>query len=196
MKRCPACHRTYEDDSLAFCLEDGSTLVSEGSDASDLPATLIMADPRLTNPVRPETARSNQAPVRPQPPQGYMPSAPQPVWSPMQPPQMYPVSSTRQGRGLAITSLICAIAGFLLLVICIAAGSAGANPQLLGGIFLLSALIGLIGAVLGIVAVVKAGRDTSPQNSKSMAIVGLVLNCAYLLIVVIILTLGVIANSR
>ncbi|PYS46657.1 MAG: hypothetical protein DMF68_18500 [Acidobacteria bacterium] len=192
MKRCPACQRTYEDDSLAFCLEDGSTLVSEGSAASDLPATLIIADPRLTNPVRPETAPV--APVQPRPPQPY--TQPQPAWSPMQQPQMYPMISPRQGRGLAITSLICAIAGFLLLVICIALGSAGANPNLLGGIFLLSALIGLVGAVLGIVAVVKAGRDTSPQNSKAMAVVSLVLNCVYLLIVVIILTLGVIANSR
>jgi hypothetical protein len=90
---------------------------------------------------------------------------------------MYGAVSGRAGRGLAITSLICAVTGFLLLVICIAAGSAGANPNLLGAIFLLSALLGLVGAVLGIVAVVKAGRDTSPQNSKAMAVVGLVLNC-------------------
>src|SRR5918912_2583684 len=70
MKRCPACQRTYEDDSLAFCLDDGSALVSEGSGASDLPATLIMADPRLTNPVRPETAPVS--PVHtPAPPQAY-----------------------------------------------------------------------------------------------------------------------------
>lgn len=193
MKRCPACQRTYEDDSLMFCLEDGSTLVSEGSDASDLPATLIMADPRLTNPVRPETA-----PVSPvhqsAPPQAY--TAPAPAWPPMQPPQMYPMATARPGRGLAITSLICAIAGFLLLVICIAAGSAGANPNLLGGIFLLSALLALVGAIVGIVAVIKTGRDTSPQNSKTMAVVGLVLNGVYLLIVVIILALGAIANSH
>lgn len=193
MKRCPACQRTYEDDSLAFCLEDGSTLVSEGSGASDLPATLIMADPRLTNPVRPETAPVSPIHQSAQP-QAY--TAPRPAWSPMQPPQMYPMVSARQGRGLAVTSLICAIAGFLMLVICIAAGSAGTNPNLLGGIFLLSALVGLVGAVLGIVAVVKAGRDASPQNSKAMAVVSLILNCVYLVIVVIILTLGAIANSR
>ncbi|MDQ3818894.1 MAG: hypothetical protein M3362_14640 [Acidobacteriota bacterium] len=193
MKRCPACQRTYEDDSLAFCLDDGSALVSEGSDASDQPATLIMADPRLTNPVRPETAPA--PPVHQSaPPQGY--TAPPPGWSPIRPPQMYGMVSARQGRGLAVTSLVLAIAGFLLLVICIAAGSAGANPSLLGGIFLLSALLALIGAVLGIVAVVKAGRDTSPQNSKGMGVVGLVLNCVYLVVVIVILTLGVIANSR
>jgi len=29
MKRCPTCKRTFEDDSLAFCLDDGSPLVAE-----------------------------------------------------------------------------------------------------------------------------------------------------------------------
>lgn len=114
----------------------------------------------------------------------------------MQPPQMYGVVSARQGRGLATTSLICAISGFLLLIICFAAAAGGANPNLLGAIFLLSALTGLVGAIIGIVAVVKAGRDTSPQNSKTMAVVGMVLNCVYLAIVLIILTLGAIASSR
>lgn len=28
MKRCPTCRRTYADDTLRFCLEDGTTLVS------------------------------------------------------------------------------------------------------------------------------------------------------------------------
>src|SRR5918911_568764 len=101
MKRCPACQRTYEDNSLAFCLDDGSALVSEGSGASDQPATLIMADPRLTNPVRPETAPAS--PVHQSaPPLGY--TAPPPAWSPMRPPQMYGVVSARQGRGLAVAS--------------------------------------------------------------------------------------------
>ena len=26
MKKCPACNRTYTDDTLKFCLEDGSSL--------------------------------------------------------------------------------------------------------------------------------------------------------------------------
>jgi predicted ATPase len=40
MKRCPTCRRDYYDDSLRFCLDDGSALL-EGPAASDTP-TLIL----------------------------------------------------------------------------------------------------------------------------------------------------------
>lgn len=38
MKRCPTCRRTYSDDTLRFCLEDGTALVPEGplNDAATL----------------------------------------------------------------------------------------------------------------------------------------------------------------
>lgn len=39
MKRCPTCQSTYTDDSLRFCLQDGSPLVSMGDDP---PPTEIM----------------------------------------------------------------------------------------------------------------------------------------------------------
>src|SRR5436305_761872 len=193
MKRCPSCQRTYEDDSLAFCLEDGTALVSESSIDSDLPATLIMADPRLTIPQRPETARPNP-PAQATMPQAY--TAQPPAWSPAPTPQAYGAASPRQGRGVAITSLICAIAAFVLLGFCILAGATGVNEDLIGGLFIFSAIVGLVGAVLGIVGVVKTGRDTSPQNSKPMAVVGLVLNVLYLLVIIVFLILGSIANSR
>src|SRR6266481_1105783 len=41
MKRCPKCKRKYEDDTLKFCLEDGTTLSNATRD-SDPPATEIM----------------------------------------------------------------------------------------------------------------------------------------------------------
>src|SRR5688572_29526709 len=40
MKRCPKCHRPYEDDTLRFCLEDGSPLFDARD--SDAPATEIL----------------------------------------------------------------------------------------------------------------------------------------------------------
>jgi hypothetical protein len=194
MKRCPTCQRTYADDSMAFCLEDGSTLFGESAAASDLPATLIIPDPRATNPVRPETFRPNQMPTQPQPHQAY--AAPPSAWPPMQVPQTLPVNTARRGRGLAITSLVCAIAAFLLLGFCIISGATGVDESLIGGIFIFSAVVGLLGAVLGLLAVIKTGKDTSPQNSKAMAVVALILNGIYLLIVVIFLILGAIASSR
>lgn len=45
MKQCPTCHRNYSDDTLVFCLEDGSALVR----GYDPQATLIIPEARPTN---------------------------------------------------------------------------------------------------------------------------------------------------
>lgn len=42
MKRCPACQTVYTDDSLSFCLQDGSRLVSVTAPAHEPPPTEIM----------------------------------------------------------------------------------------------------------------------------------------------------------
>ena len=41
MKQCPQCDRTYDDDSLRFCLEDGALLKAVGASAPDPNATLV-----------------------------------------------------------------------------------------------------------------------------------------------------------
>src|SRR5947208_16767948 len=43
MKRCPECERTYSDNTLQFCLEDGTELISEGETSAD--ETLVMSAP-------------------------------------------------------------------------------------------------------------------------------------------------------
>ncbi|NOT47865.1 MAG: DUF1080 domain-containing protein [Acidobacteria bacterium] len=47
MKICPNCRKTYNDDGLNFCLEDGSVLTLV---ADKLPDTVMMNQPRYTNP--------------------------------------------------------------------------------------------------------------------------------------------------
>lgn len=47
MKICPSCRKTYEDDGLNFCLEDGSVLTLV---ADKLPDTVMMNQPRFTDP--------------------------------------------------------------------------------------------------------------------------------------------------
>ena len=42
MKRCPTCNRSYADDTLAFCLQDGARLVTD----YDPDATLVMQPPK------------------------------------------------------------------------------------------------------------------------------------------------------
>jgi hypothetical protein len=189
MKRCPACQRTYTDDTLSYCLEDGSALVADRSGSSDLAATLIIPEPRMTAPAKPDTNRRG-----PTPPQPY--TAPPPAWPHVGVAPMPPATLARQGKGIAIASLICAIAAFVLLGFCIIAGQTGVEASLIGGIFLFSVLLALVGAVMGIVATSKSSKDVSAQNSKVMAIVALVLNGFYLLITVVFLILGAIYSSQ
>lgn len=53
MKNCPACNRTYTDETLTFCLEDGSVLSAPYDDAAAAAAdkTLEISAPRDTDSV-------------------------------------------------------------------------------------------------------------------------------------------------
>ena len=82
MKTCPTCKRTYEDDSFAFCLDDGARL-SAYDPHSTLPATATRdTDPPRTAILPPELTPANQAPppLRPTilavPPLAYQQEAP------------------------------------------------------------------------------------------------------------------------
>lgn len=57
MKRCPTCNRTYTDDALRFCLEDGSALMSDSESAS------ASGDPSRTM-LLPETPQTGPAPTQ------------------------------------------------------------------------------------------------------------------------------------
>lgn len=51
MKICPKCQQTYTDETLNFCLNDGTTLAQTGAgSADDLPQTVMIQPPRQTNP--------------------------------------------------------------------------------------------------------------------------------------------------
>jgi hypothetical protein len=166
-------------------LEDGSTLLADSYSSPELPATLIIPEPRLT-------ARQDLRSPAPSP--AY--TAPTPAWPPVARQQAFPGSpSTPVGKGISLSSLLCAIGAFLLLVFCIFGGAAGVNESLRGGVFIFSAFLALAGAVLGIMAVAKTGKDTSTQNARMMAIVALLLNSLYLLIAVAFLILVVVTDE-
>src|SRR5215207_9242495 len=65
MKRCPQCKRDYFDDTLSFCLEDGSELVhgvSAEKIAADDPPTAILhtTDAVAENPTRAQIHTTEQ----------------------------------------------------------------------------------------------------------------------------------------
>jgi hypothetical protein len=53
MKRCPECRRDYYDDSLLYCLDDGSALLD--GPGSDRTPTAVLPIPDNEMPTRPFT---------------------------------------------------------------------------------------------------------------------------------------------
>jgi hypothetical protein len=45
MKRCPTCNRSFDDDTLSFCLEDGTPLVRDTASRADSQETLVSPPP-------------------------------------------------------------------------------------------------------------------------------------------------------
>ena len=48
MKICPRCQKTYSDEGLNFCLDDGTTLIQQTTANDSMPATVMMNQPRPT----------------------------------------------------------------------------------------------------------------------------------------------------
>ena len=47
MKRCPTCSRSFDDDTLSFCLEDGTPLVRDSALRADSQETLVSPSPTM-----------------------------------------------------------------------------------------------------------------------------------------------------
>jgi ketosteroid isomerase-like protein len=127
MKRCPTCQRTYTDDSLSFCLQDGSLLLSDASASGsfDPNATLHLpaekpgrAEPPPTEVLHSEQTLQVSAPAAPtvasQPPRATVRDAPEGFSSPA------PAQSKPQSTGLIVGLTVTVV---LLLL---ALGSVGA----------------------------------------------------------------------
>jgi hypothetical protein len=59
MKICPRCQKTYTDDNLNFCLDDGVVLQQQSTAGSEPPETVFMNQPRPTNPSPAVTSQPN-----------------------------------------------------------------------------------------------------------------------------------------
>ena len=103
MKICPACQTSYKDETLNFCLNDGTTLVSYASD--DAPPTVMMDSPRTTDQTNWQNFGANSAWNQP----GNLQSP--------NPNQVYPVAgNAAQDQTLPIISIVLGVLS--LLTIC------------------------------------------------------------------------------
>ncbi|MDT4965924.1 MAG: hypothetical protein QOJ64_661 [Acidobacteriota bacterium] len=106
MKQCPACNRTYADDGLSYCLEDGaSLLIVEGS--SNQPASFDSnSDPYKTLAFTPGRETS-PPPLAVHPVASPHPPVPaQPAWSPGHSPGYAAAPARKSGKGWIVGAII------------------------------------------------------------------------------------------
>ena len=176
MKRCLKCGQTYNEPDLNFCLNDGELLMQSqdsgragGSTlpfADDAPPTLMMNDPRATNPTGWAGGSSSPAPFNQNTAPAY------------QPPQFGMANMPRSlDQTLPTVSLVLGI--FSLIFVCC-----------YGGLWL-----GIPAAIVGFIGMRNADRDPSRFGGRGLAIAGLILGIITLVMSMLILVLGLAGNA-
>jgi hypothetical protein len=117
MKTCQTCHRTYGDDTLSFCLHDGSILIASEVDPG---ATLRIPSAQRTEPFASNAELSGQSPAPSLPPQ---PQLQRDAWAQPQ----------KQGGGGKAWVVVAGIAALLLLAVGVTVGIVLSRGNLLGG---------------------------------------------------------------
>ena len=189
MKRCPTCNRTFEEDWLAFCTEDGTTLVDESPTRTDEPPATILAPPPAPpggewgqpsggfgsgqfqpQPVPPPVPPSNLgAPsggfgvAQFQPPQQM-----QGGWQPPPPP---PYAQGAK-QGLAVASMVC---GLFTIVF--------------GWCCSIGVITGIVAIVLGAYQLVQIKNNPDQNTGKPFAITGIATSAVYFLVWILLMFL-------
>jgi hypothetical protein len=191
MKRCPTCNRTFEEDWLAFCTQDGTTLVDDSPARADEPPPTILAPP----PPPPGGWQqpsgglgSGQFQSQPMPP----PAPPSNLGTPSggigagqfqgqqqmqsgwQPPPP-PAYSQGPKQGLAVASMICGIFSITI-----------------GWCCYLGVLSSPVALGLGIYQLSQIKKDPEHNTGKPFALVGIITGALYFVgVAVIILIYGI-----
>ena len=167
MKRCLKCGESYSDDTLNFCLNDGELLVRQTNYdvpptryADDSPPTLLMNEPRVTNPI--DWAQP-AAPIQPWPGQTPSPAA-----------QQFGLAGYGHSRSTTLPTISLILGIISCFMVCCA-----------GGIWL-----GLPAAVIGFIAMKNIETDPNKYTGRGMAIAGMVLGIVTFLASVFFLIFG------
>ena len=189
MKRCPTCNRTFEEDWLAFCTQDGTTLVDDApAKSSEPPPTILSSGP----PPPPAGGWQSQSgglgsgqfqsqPGPPPPPSNF--GAPSGGLAPnqVQPPQQMqggwqppPPPAYQQGpkQGMAIASMICGI--FTVTI---------------GWCCYLGVVSGPVAIGLGVYQLIQIKNKPDQNTGKPFAIVGIATASAYFLLLAVIIVI-------
>jgi len=164
MKSCPRCGKTYTDDTLNFCLDDGDLLTIHQPEPGGYidPPTMVMDQARVTDPIHGWQQQQGGGPMA--------------QWQQAQPQQFggLPVS-VAPNQNLAVVSLCLGI-GSLTIGWCCSAGL----------------VLGPAAIITGILARNQIKKDPSRYTGNGLALGGIITGGIYIaLYVLIILIYGI-----
>jgi hypothetical protein len=166
MKQCPRCSRTYTDDALNFCLEDGELLqqyyggASAARPADDAPPTVMFQESRVTNPTNwPQTP----------------PSAPPAPWQQQSP----------QPAGIAQSAAMPSVNQTLAIV----SLGLGAASITIGWCCSTGMLLSPAALITGFIALSQIKKDPRSYGGRGFAIAGIVTGIIYLSVILLIIVI-------
>lgn len=176
MKRCPTCDQQFTEDWLTFCPSDGTVLADAESFSRDPPPEIGASEktgeakryerPTLNRPRPAASAGSWAMPDDQQPAQPVVWRAPPP-----------PVYAKPPSQGLALASMITAIAGWVV-------GCFGPLP-------------GIAALIMGLVALSQIKKSPERKGGKPFALVGVIVGgFSILLYAAIIIFIMIMVLSR
>lgn len=202
MKRCPTCTRTFLDEQLSYCTDDGTPLVDQPQSSSFDPQATVLApspntneisQPQPTRPFRQDdmpggrpapyswsepatpSTPSQQAWGTPTPPIApWSPPSSPPAWRPPPPPSGRFAAKTSQHNPVAIASLALGVFSLTIGLCCYL--GIGTGP---------------IAIVLGAVAISQMKNNPTQPADKGMAIAGIATGAAALGLIILFFILGV-----
>jgi hypothetical protein len=171
MKQCPRCMRTYTDENLNFCLEDGELLASTSSASEqrfdDSPPTVMFDEVRRTNP----TNWPNSSPSSASPPAAQW----QQPASPAQQFAAYPATQS-PNQTLALVSL-----------------GLGIGSMTIGWCCSLGLLLAPASLIVGFIALSKIKKEPDKYTGRGLAIGGMATASVFLAFYVLIMIIWGIA---
>jgi len=162
MKYCPQCKRQFDEPWLSFCSDDGTPLIQELTPAKDPNWDPNIREPRRETKVdNPSEQETQWLPRQPPMPGGWIPpderpSMNPPVWQPPPPPPYRPTNA-RPSQGLALASMITAIAGLVF------------------GFWCFGPLPGIAAVIMGAMALSQIKKTPDKVGGKPFATAGIVI---------------------